>query len=205
MTPDGSPVVIGLDPGLAHLGWAAVRLEEVGERPMALGLVATSKRSGQGVLVTDDLHRRGQELARALAAVLDAWPGVLAVCAESISYPRNAGSAAMIGRAWGVIDALLERRGLPLLSASPKAIKRAATGLASASKAAVFEALDQRYSGAVARLLRPIRATTKHEHPVDALGAVVACLDHDHLRLARRARQARLPLGAPVLAEGGGS
>ena len=183
-------LVLGLDPGLAKLGWAAVHLDAEGERIAALGVVKTRKGSGQGVLVTDDLHRRGQELARALVEVLDAWP-FAAVCAESISYPRSASVAGQIGRAWGVIDAELQRRRLPLISASPQQVKKAATGRVSASKAEVLHALDERFDGALRRHLRPIRATTLHEHPTDAVGAVVACLEHDHLRLARSAWASR--------------
>lgn len=183
-------IALGADIGLATFGWGASRLgrgEEL-EQVLALGVIVTKKGKGQGVLVTDDLHRRGQEIARALVEVLDLYrPDV--VCAESISYPRNAASAAQIGRAWGIVDAELERRGIPLISASPQAIKKTNTGKATASKAEMLDALDERYSGRVRQLLRPYRAKTLHEHPVDALGAIVACLAHPHLRLARSARQ----------------
>lgn len=175
--------VLGIDPGLAHLGWAVVHLEPDGERLGALGVVKTVKRSGQGVLVTDDLHRRGMELARALVGILDQHQPV-AVCAESISYPRNASASASIGRAWGILDSELERRGLPLISASPQAIKKAATGRLSASKEEVADALDARFGGRLAPLLAAMPKAAR-EHPADAVGAVVACLDHDHLRLAR--------------------
>ena len=184
-------IVIGIDPGLADLGWAAVQLHADREEVAALGLIRTAKGKGKGVLVTDDLHRRGQELARALSGVLDEWSDVVCICAESISYPRSAAVSAMIGRAWGVIDAELQRRQLALVSASPQAIKKAVTGRKSASKDEVIDALDRRYDGNVRRLLSSIRAKTKHEHPADAVGAVVACLENDHLRLARRVMQTR--------------
>jgi Holliday junction resolvasome RuvABC endonuclease subunit len=182
-----TPLVLGIDVGLATCGWAVVELlAEGGLRLGPLGVIRTQKAKTKGTLATDDLHRRGQELARALAHVLDSWPPVC-VCAESISYPRNAATSAMIGRAWGVLDAELQRRGHALISASPKAIKKAATGKQSASKEEVIAALDARTDGALRRQLAGIRAKTMHEHPADALGAVVACLDHDHMRLARAA------------------
>lgn len=185
-----SLVVVGIDPGLAHLGWAAVALEASGEQLLDCGLIGTSKAKAKGTLSSDDLHRRGQELSRALARVLDTF-GPCAVCAESISYPRSSTASSMLGRSWGVLDAELERRGIALLSASPQAIKLAVCGRRSASKLEVIEALDLRFAGRLLELLgRPRRdggvpARTKWEHPADAVGAVVACLNRDHLRLAR--------------------
>ena len=187
-------IVLGADPGLASFGWAIVRLEEDTMRCLALGVIVTKKGKGQGVLVTDDLHRRGQELRRALVEVMGTYP-ISLVCAESISYPRNAAAAAMIGRAWGVLDAELDRQRLPVISASPQAIKKAATGRISASKDEVAEGLDKRLEGALRPMLGKFTKTLV-EHPVDALGAVVASLHHDHLRLALNAsaRQPELAL-----------
>lgn len=180
--------VLGLDPGFKHIGWAVVRLLPDAERLVDLGVIRTDKAKNKGLLVSDDLHRRGQEIVRALALVLAAYPFV-AVCAESISYPRNASVCGQLGRGWGIIDTLLELRGLALICASPQAIKKAATGKASASKEAVLDALDKRFDGTIRARLRHIKATALHEHPVDAVGAVVASRHHDHLRLAERARQ----------------
>lgn len=181
-------IALGIDPGLATMGWAAVQITPDGEHLLALGVLTTKKRGGQGVLVTDDLHRRGQEIARALGGIVERWlPHV--VCAESISYPRSAVVSAQIGRAWGVLDALLEHRSLPLISSSPQAVKKACTGRNDTSKADMLDALDERFSGRVRDLLTGIRATTLHEHPVDAVGCVIAALHHDHLRLARAVRR----------------
>jgi crossover junction endodeoxyribonuclease RuvC len=185
-----SLLVVGIDPGLAHLGWAAVSLETAGEHLVDVGVVKTEKARAKGSLESDDLHRRGQEHARALARVLDTF-APLAVCAESISYPRSSKASSLLGRSWGVLDAELERRGIALLSASPQAIKLAVCGCRSASKREMIEALDLRFGGRLIDLLGRGRgdggvpARTKWEHPADAAGAVVACLDRDHLRLAR--------------------
>lgn len=97
-----------------------------------------------------------------------------------------------VGRGWGLVDMLCEQRGVALLQVSPRAIKLAATGSPSASKVDVQRALDERLGGAVVEALAGIRAATQHEHPVDALGAVIACLDHDFVRLALAARMPAL-------------
>lgn len=178
---------LGLDPGLAHVGWAVVDLDPL--RPIGLGVIRTAKDSRK-VLATVDLHRRGQQIARALTEILAAYP-VGVCCAESISWVRSASTMAGVGRAWGVIDAVLEARGIGLVQASPQEIKQAVCGRKSASKAEILDALDERFAGAIRRELRAIRATTLHEHPVDAIGAVVACLDRDEVRIARASSRMR--------------
>lgn len=197
-------IVLGLDPGFASLGWALVEITSQDERILHVGTIRTAKARTR-VLVTDDLHRRGQELARALAALLESYPTVGAICAESWSQPRNASAAAKVARAWGVIDALAEARALPLLSASPQAIKKAMTGKASASKEEVIAALDALLDGGMEAALVAGKVNKgQREHAADAVGAVVACLDHPHLRLARMAHEGAQARGRGVVERDGG-
>lgn len=178
--------VLGLDIGLATFGWALLRVTADELTLVDLGCITTSKGKGKGVLVTDDLHRRGMELTRELGE-LDPVPHL--ICAESQSLPRDASVAAQIGRAWGVVDAYCEDLSVPLLNASPQAIKKAATGRRNASKVEVQQALDEHLGGTLAPRLAELRKGLR-EHPADAVGAVWACRNHDHLRLALRARGA---------------
>ena len=183
-------IALGFDPGFASFGWGVADLSGPpgAERVLALGVIRTKKGKGK-ILNRDDDHRRSGEIARALFGLAHEYrPSV--VCAEALSHGKGAGGAvtmAKMGRAWGIVDALVEVYDVALLQVSPQDIKKACTGAASASKAEVQAALDHRFAGAVSEALRGIRATRMHEHPVDALGAIVACLDDDRLRLARRA------------------
>lgn len=179
-------IVLGLDPGFRRFGWAVVRLGSQGDELLGMGVWRTAKTAAKANLrkASDD-HRRGQELARELIGALDRWePTVL--CAEAISFVRSASVMASMGRVWGLLDVVCAQRELPLLEASPQALKKAVTGRLDASKADVQAALDARFGGRVSELLAGIRARTDHEHPVDALGAVVACLESDVIRMARR-------------------
>ncbi len=182
-------VVLGLDPGFSNFGWGAVRLLlDGGERVLGVGSIRTepSKRKG---LVRDDDRRRAAEIARQLLVVARRYaPAVL--CVEALSHvnPKTSrmpvSTTVKVGRAWGEVDMLAELLETALVQASPQTIKKALCGTRSASKAEVKRAITGRYPE-VEELLRSIPAG-RHEHPVDALGAVVASLHTNELRLARR-------------------
>ncbi len=182
-------LVLGLDAGFRNFGWGAVRLlPGGGERVEALGSIRTepSKRRG---LVRDDDQRRAAEIARQLLQIARRHhPAVL--CAEALSHvnPKGArmpvSTTVKVGRAWGEVDMLAELLETALVQASPQAIKQALCGSRSASKAQVQRAVVDRYPEAAA-LLASVPAG-RREHPVDAVGAVVASLHSNELRLARR-------------------
>ena len=182
-------IVLGLDAGFSNFGWGAVRLlPGGGERVEALGSIRTepSKRKG---LIRDDDQRRAAEVARQLLEVARRYhPAVL--CAEALSHvnPKRSrmpiSTTVKVGRAWGEVDMLAELLETALVQASPQAIKQVLCGARSASKAQVKRAVLARYPEAES-LLVGIPAG-RHEHPVDAVGAVVASLHTNELRLARR-------------------
>lgn len=189
-------IALGLDPGLCNFGYAVVQLEHQREQLVALGVVRT-KKNKDSKLVRDDMHLRCAEIARELRRVTTTWrPDV--ICSEAFSpvvlggprcgackQPRmQAKTIAQSARIWGLVDMLCEEHKKALLQASPQNIKRRVTGDSNASKAKVLEALDARFGGAVSRHLEKIKSKAAHEHPVDALGAVIALLDDNHFRLA---------------------
>src|SRR5689334_2400471 len=122
--------VIGLDMGFANVGWAVAELNAtgLGLAVLELGIIRTTKSTRRAhVLASSDLHRRGQEIARSLESLIELYrPAV--ICAEAISLPRNASTSAMLGRGWGIVDALCASHGLSLVEASPQDVKRASAG-----------------------------------------------------------------------------
>jgi Holliday junction resolvasome RuvABC endonuclease subunit len=182
---------LGLDTGLACFGWA---IADVGEEPrcLALGVIRTAK-DPRKVLLAIDNYRRAQHVVRGLAQALELYPDIGVVCAETISFVRNASTMAQIGYAWGIVAALLERHDPPLalLQASPQEIKAACCPkIKNASKLDVQEALEGRFGHSVRGQLLEYPKTLR-EHPADALGAIVACLNRDEMRLAKSARRER--------------
>jgi Holliday junction resolvasome RuvABC endonuclease subunit len=178
-------IVAGLDGGFASFGWA---IADVGDdiRPLALGCIKT-KKDARKVLACVDNHKRSQAIARELVRVLELYPDVGVVCAETIAFVRSASVMSLIGRAWGIIDTLCELRGLPLLQASPQEIKAACCPhIKNASKIDVQEALEERFGHVVRGQLLELNKGDR-EHPADALGSIVACMRRDEMRLARAA------------------
>jgi crossover junction endodeoxyribonuclease RuvC len=173
--------VIGLDSGLATCGIAVVRLLPAGEELVAVE-VFTSKPSDRkvGVRAADDTARRARELAVVLGTVLEEHRPV-AIAIEAPSWPRNAGSAAKMGIAFGVAFGLAEEHDLPLVMATPMDVKVGVVGRKSASKDEVVLAVETRFPG----ITWP-KQTGLWEHVADAVGVVLACLDSEPLRMARR-------------------
>lgn len=174
-------IVLGCDPGLASFGLALVDVDATDERVVALEVLRTEKSSRKrSVLAADDNVRRCRELsARLLYLVGQHRPRV--ICAESMSHPRGSSAAAKLAMSWGALATVAEILALPLVQAAPKAIKLATAGSGTASKEDVQAALERRYPG----LAWPSRKSDV-EHAADALGAVVACLESDVVRMARR-------------------
>lgn len=174
-------VVLGVDPGFASLGLAAVELLPVGDRVLRCWVVRTEQSSKKRtVRASEDNVRRAQELALALEQAVEAFRPC-AIAAETMSWPRNAGAAAKVALGWGVLCAVAHRHCLPLLQASPQDVKRAVCGSKTASKDEVIAAVELRWPDVC---LPPQK--TLQEHAADACAVVVACLDAPALQMARR-------------------
>lgn len=172
--------ILGIDPGFAKCGIAIVELMPDAERVISLFVACTSKSDKKRkVRASEDNVRRAAELFGMINFPIGG--DTIAICAEAQSWPRNAGAIAKIGIAWGVVAGIAARHGLPVLQATPKELKRAVCGRGTASKKEVQAALVERYGELP---LPPQRGL--HEHACDALAAVVACLDADVIKLARR-------------------
>lgn len=195
-------IVIGVDPGFASFGWAAVELVPLGaepdrfnlepfglhqchERVVELGVIRTEPSARKrSVRASEDNVRRAREVYAALAVVLDRHHPV-AVCAEAMSYPRCSSAAAKMSLGWGVLVASCAERGVPIVQCSPQEMKLAVAGSKSAGKVDVQEALTMRFGDDLGDMIAATNKTLR-EHVADAVGAVVGCLDCDVIRMARR-------------------
>jgi len=175
---------LGLDPGFAFFGWGIVRLNP------RLELVdagcARTKKNKRKVLATDDNIVRGRELWRALDELWSNHHPVV-IATESMSWPRNASVTGKMGIAWGILISFAERYELPVVAVSPQNMKKKLVGKNSASKAEVRKAvLATQGFVRLAGLLDKTLPVTQHEHPIDAVGAVLTSLDTDVFRAFRR-------------------
>jgi Holliday junction resolvasome RuvABC endonuclease subunit len=184
-----SVLVLGIDPGLATFGLTVVQLTPTEEVVQAMHIKTTEKSpKKQNVKAADDTLRRSRELSEWLEKVVGVWGDqIKAICVEAMSWPRNSAAAVKVAMSWGVLSSLSARRSWPVVMATPAEIKLAVCGVKSASKQQVQDKLMERYPHSEElQSFRQTTAKTKQEHGFDALGSVVACLDSEVIRLARR-------------------
>lgn len=178
----GSVYVLGLDPGFANLGYSIMEVASWGQKIHDAGVFQTEKSDKKRkVLAADDNFRRGREVAKFLNDLADKW-NVSALCAESMSFPRNASAAAKMAITWGVIASIAERRRLAVVQASPQEIKLALCGNKAASKEDIQVAVEKSYP--VLPLLGGT-ARSYHEHAYDSVAAIVTGLDSEVMRVVR--------------------
>ena len=177
--------ILGIDPGLAHMGLAEADLLPDGTLvPISLVVFETKKSDKKNkVLSGDDDFRRTLELARFVAPF---FARARVVTTEGASWPRNNRNCQLIGRSWGVVATNVEALKLPVASASPQSIKKRMCGVNNAPKEDVQKALDAMFGYKLRPLLGPKVPEGSVEHPYDALGSIVACLDSDILKAARQ-------------------
>lgn len=173
---------LGIDPGFAALGWSVVSMAAGDAEVVESGVIRTQKSDRKGELrACDDNLARGQRLHGELERLVIAFRPVAVVC-EAMSWPRHASVTAKMGIVWGVIASVANDHDLPVLQVTPQELKRAVCGRKGASKDEVRYAVEQRLGNGKGW---PKQASLV-EHAADAAGAVLACLDHNVLRMARQ-------------------
>lgn len=178
--------VFGIDPGFASIGYSIVQLFTDNEEVIEAGVIRTKKSAEKrNVLASDDNVRRAREIYTELAAlILDRNWRIAAICAESMSYPRNSSAAAKMAMCWGLLAAISQQHNIPVVQASPQEVKKAVCRSGSASKEEVEAALRTRYQALDAKVSSV--PASLHEHCFDSIASVVACLNSDVVRMARR-------------------
>lgn len=178
--------VLGIDPGFANVGYTLMDLTNDKEVIVGSGVIRTVKSYKKGrVRAADDNVRRTREISHSLLGLLATGTPekVRVICAEAMSFPRNASNAAKMAMTWGVIVSFAELWQIPILQASPREIKMISCGTGAASKEQVEAAMLLRYPE-MTDITANLGATLR-EHAFDSAGAIVACLNTDEIRMLR--------------------
>ncbi len=154
--------ILGIDPGLAALGYGVIDVEGRRMQLRAHGVLRTQRRQDLGV--GRDLTLRIGALARAFEVVLDEHRPESAAIEEFRFYGKAITSSLQVANVVGMLREALRARGIPAAEYSARDIKRAVTGNANASKAQV-QKLVKLHLG-MTDLPRP-------EHAADALAAAI--------------------------------
>ena len=161
-------LVLGVDPGLATMGYGFVRESENVLNAVAYGVVTT--------LPKQPLPKRLQQLYRELSAVIQQYPpdeGAI----EELFFSRNVRTAMIVGQARGVALLALADADLPVTDYTPLTIKQAVSG---------FGGADKIQMQMTVKMLLQLEALPRPDDAADAL-AVAIC----HLHSARLNRLLR--------------
>lgn len=152
--------VLGVDPGLASVGWGVV-----------------SQRSNrlifedQGTITTPskmDLSIRLETIHRGLNQVISRFqPDCMSV--ETLYFAKNKSSAMAVAHGRGVIALLAGQHGLPFFEFSPNEIKQSIVGTGGADKGQM--------ETMVRLLLGNVGEKISH-HAMDALGTAICAIHH---------------------------
>jgi crossover junction endodeoxyribonuclease RuvC len=143
--------ILGIDPGIARVGWAVIETTRPVLKTIAFGCIETDK----GEKPEDRL----QQIYKAILLLTKKFrPDTMSV--EELFFAANAKTAIGVGQSRGVILLAAAMAKIPVVSYTPLAVKRAITGDGKADKKQVLTM--------VMRILKLTRAP-KLDDTADAL------------------------------------
>ena len=155
-------IILGLDPGLAALGYGFVRADGSRLAVVAFGVLVTRRRAGLGV--GRDLSARIDELALGLRTLIDEHRPDHGAIEEFRFYGKAVTSSLQVANVVGMLRETLRSRGIPVAEYSAREIKRAVVAYANATKAQVQKMVAVHLG---------MRQPPHPEHAADALAAAI--------------------------------
>lgn len=178
--------MLGLTPGFRSFGWALMRIEPELEVVICAGVLRTRTawRTSDDIS-SQDLHRRGRELAALLRLVVQR-ERVDVIAARALEWVRSAKMMQESGRAWGVVDTYAAAADLPLLEVAPQDLAAAMTNRRDASRQDVEQAVRLRYPGEWIADLEDEVTEGQREHAFEAVATAVTALPAQVCRVTRQ-------------------
>jgi crossover junction endodeoxyribonuclease RuvC len=153
-------IVIGIDPGIARVGYGVIEVRNRKPVPLCYGCIETGKD-----LTTSS---RLLQIYTEAAALLERYPPAH-VAMEKLFFSKNITSAMSVSEARGVLLLLAEQKKIPVTEYTPNQVKQAITGSGRADKRAMQEMIK--------RLLH----LDEVPKPDDAADALSIALCHIHI------------------------
>ncbi len=152
-------ILLGIDPGLAIVGWGVIEYKNNHFRPLACGAITTP--AGMKTAARLSLIHRD------LTAIIDKYhPTVMAI--EELFFSKNITTGIRVAEARGVILMTAEEKGLSMAEYTPNQVKQAVVGYGNADK--------QQVIAMVTRILN-LPEPPKPDDTADAL-AIAICHAH---------------------------
>ena len=126
--------VIGIDPGLARVGYGVIAVDNRRYEPVCYGCVETAKE-----LSTSE---RLLQVYTEIASLLERYPPAH-IAVEKLFFSKNITSAMSVSEARGVILLLAEQKQIPVTEYTPNQVKQAITGSGRADKRQMQEMITR--------------------------------------------------------------
>jgi crossover junction endodeoxyribonuclease RuvC len=162
--------ILGLDPGLARMGWGIITVDGTRLSHVAHGVLTSDPKSGMGARLLK-LH---EALSRIIAELS---PQAIAV--EQAFVHKDPSAALKLGQARAIALLAGAQAGLEIAEYAPNHIKKCVVGIGHAGKEQVL---------AMVKRLLP----TAHVEATDAADALAAAIAHAHLSTTRARIEAAL-------------
>jgi len=186
-----SPYIIALDASLANTGWVVYKVEKNKWSAIAHGIIQTSKSAAKRELFCGgDNTRRWKLIVAKLVELNDKYRFSALACEITSGGVQNASAAKSLFGAQALVIAFCDTLRIPAVYVSPRDVKIALVGNASASKLDMMEQADK-VTGIGQDYLQTRKGTknkyeTKYEHVADAVGVFEAVKDHDILKMMEK-------------------
>ena len=148
-------VIMGIDPGLARVGWAVIESQNSKVKIQNCGCIETSKG-------TKPQERLADVYKQVYALIKKYKPDSLAI--EELFFTSNAKTAFKVGEARGVIILSGAMQKIPVFSYTPLQIKIAVTGYGKADKLQV---------GKMVKAILKLKDLPKLDDTVDAIAVAL--------------------------------
>lgn len=155
-------ILLGIDPGLASLGYGVLDVEGRRMQLRVHGVLRTKRTPG--LAVGRDLTNRIGELARAFEQLVDEQRPEAAALEEFRFYGKSVTSSLQVANVVGMLREALRTRGISVAEYSARDIKRSVTGNANADKAQVQK---------MVKVQLGLREPPRPDHAADALAAAI--------------------------------
>jgi len=154
-------IVIGIDPGLARVGYGVIAVNNRNPAPVCYGCIETSGKD-------QDTSERLLHIYTGVTALFEKYPPAQ-IAIEKLFFTKNITSAMSVSEARGVILLLAAQKKIPVTEYTPNQVKQAITGSGRADKRQMQEM--------IMRLLH----LSEIPRPDDAADALSIALCHIHI------------------------
>lgn len=153
--------ILGIDPGIAIVGFGFVDKEGSKVTPVQYGCIQTEAHTPEG--------DRLQQVYEGMVQLIDKYKPE-AVAFEKLFFNRNVTTAMSVSQARGVLILAAVQRGLPIAEYTPMQVKQAIVGYGKAEKKQVQE---------MVKMFLNLQSIPKPDDVADAL-AVAICHAHSY-------------------------